>query len=418
MFPRELLTTQLILNWLTRILFFTSLSALLPMSQFIEDIGGNKTQIGIVMSAFAAGVLLFRPIVGKNVDHFGRKIVLIFGSIVFVIAPVIYMAIHSVNTLIPIRVFHGLGLAAFGTASITLITDAAPEKHRGAAISYTGMVNTIAFAGGPALGFYVFETWGHNTLFSMASVLSLLCLLLSLFIRETKSSRSDKTQTTYLHVVKQRQVIVPALIVLLVGLVHGGVMFYIPLFLKNIAINKGLFYTTYGVAAFLIRVVVGPMSDKMGRAPFLVIALALLSAGVFALSQTAGAILMLTSAVLYGLGFGSHQPTLTALVADGTTEETRGKVFSFYYGGFDLGISLAGVILGAIAEQFGIKTMFLVCSGLTLLGMGIFVTSMQSQLSTSLKFALQVSRNGKDCDICDQFQEVSPKQAEAYFKTK
>ncbi len=418
MIKKEIFTSQLLLNWLARILFFTGLAALLPMSQYIESIGGNKSQIGIVMSAFAIGVLLFRPLVGKKVDSLGRKAVLLFGAAVFVIAPLIYTFVHSVGTLLPVRVFHGLGLAAFGTASITLITDAAPVKNRAAVISYTGMVNTIAFAIGPALGFYVFEEWGANALFTMASALGFVCLLLSLFIHETKASGKNEKPVNYLQIIKQRRILVAAIVILIVGLVHGGVMFYIPLFLKDIAMNKGLFYSTYGIAAFLVRLAVAPLSDKIGRGPLLIFALALLSVGVFLLSQTAGAVLMLISAILYGMGFGSHQPSLTALVADNTTEETRGKIFSFYYGGFDLGISLAGVFLGAIAEHFGIKNMFLVCAALTTTALLIFATAMENSVVASLRCALAIGQKGKACYICDQYMEVSPKQAEAYFKSE
>jgi len=415
---KDIFTRQLTINWLARIFFFTALAALLPMSQFIEDIGGNKSQIGVVMSAFAIGVLLFRPLVGKAVDNLGRKTVLIFGAAIFIIAPLLYTLVNSVNTLIPIRIFHGLGLAAFGTASITLITDAAPKDQRNQVISYTGMVNTIAFASGPALGFFVYTKWGYDTLFSLVSFLSLFSLLLSLLVKETKIKNPDAKKVNYFHVINQRRILVAAAIILIVGLVHGGVMFYIPLFLKNVDINKGLFYTTYGVAAFLVRAVVGSLTVKLGRGPFLALSIFLLSIGVFLLSQTTGATLMLISAIFYGVGFGSHQPTLTTLVADNTTEETRGKIFSFYYGGFDLGISLAGFMLGAIAENYGIKNMFIVCGFMTLGALLIFITLMENKLTLSLKCALSIGGKGGECYICDQFQEVAPKQAEVFFEKK
>lgn len=414
----KLFTSQLILNWLTRILFFISLSALLPaMPNYINDIGGDNSQIGVVMSAFALGVLLFRPVVGKKIDTVGRKRVLILGTLIFVLSPIIYVFIHSINTLIPVRIFHGLGLAAFGTASITLITDAAPVEKRGEAISYTGMVNTVAFALGPVLGFYIWDRWGYNVLFGFVSVLSAFCLVTSFVLKETKSRLTSDNQVNYLQAIKQRRILVSSAIILLVALVHGGVMFYMPIFLKDVDVNIGLFFTVYGVSAFLIRLVVGPASDRLGRGPFLVFSLVLLIAGVYALSQSKGMGLMILSAVLYGLGFGSHQPTLTTLVADNTTEETRGKIFSFYYGGFDLGISIAGIVLGAIAESYGIKNMFLVCAGLAFFAVIIFSTLIENKLSESLKCAFTVQKPSKRCLICDQYMEVSPKQAEAYFKS-
>ncbi len=391
MLNSRLLTPQLTLNWLTRILFFTSLASLLPITTYIEAIGGNKSQIGIVMSAFALGVLVFRPLVGRTIDNVGRKLVLIGGAAIFVISPLIYIFTQSVPALLPVRVFHGLGLAAFGTASITLITDAAPPHDRVNVISYTGMVNTIAFAIGPTLGFFLLDKWGYNTLFTFASATSLLCLLASFFLRETRRASHAESRINYRQTISQRKIVIPSIVVLLVGLVHGGVMFYLPLFLKGIAMNKGLFFSVYGLTAFAIRTVVGPVSRKIGRGTVLIISILLLTAGVLVLSQTTTGFLMLLAAVVYGMGFGAHQPTLTSMVADNTTEETRGKVFSFYYGGFDLGISLAGLVLGAIAESYGIKNMFVVCGGLTFVAMLVFLLRLEKNVVRSIRTALAVN---------------------------
>jgi len=96
--------------------------------------------------------------------------------------------------------------------------------------------------------------------------------------------------------------------------------------------------------------------------------------------------------MLYGFGFGAQQPVLTALVADSTTEETRGKVFSFYYGGFDLGISITGLLLGFIAEKFGIRSMFIVCSFITFLALVIFSTIIEKNPAQSLRSAFSLRK--------------------------
>ena len=387
------------------------------MPNYLSTIGGNNSQIGIVMSAFAVGVLVFRPIVGKKIDSVGRKTILIIGTVIFIISPILYLFIHSIPSLLPVRIFHGLGLAAFGTASITLITDAAPVANRGTVISYTGMVNTIAFALGPILGSLVGDTWGYNVLFGFVSVLSFLALFCSLFLKDAFSHKKSNSQINYLQAIKQRKIIIASIMILFIGLIHGGVMFYIPIFLKeNVAMNIGLFFAVYGTATFIIRFIIGPVADKWGQGPFLVLSLLLLAAGVFTLSQSNTVLLVFVAATLYGFGFGAHQPTLTALVADNTNDETRGKIFSFYYGGFDLGISLAGVILGSVAEWYGIQHMFVVCSAIAVISLIIFATSIETSFLTSFKYAITLKKIGKENIICDQFMEVSPEQAEAYFK--
>ncbi|MFQ5708524.1 MAG: MFS transporter [bacterium] len=415
---KQFLTWQLVLNWLTRVLFFTSLAALLPtLPLYLVDLGGNESQVGVVMSAFGLGVLLFRPVVGKQIDTLGRKIVLIFGVLVFIVSPILYIFIKSIAVLIPVRIFHGLGLAAFGTASITLITDAAPIEQRGEVISYTGVANTIAFSGGPILGTFLYDHWGFTVLFGVVSILASTCLLLSFLLEETRTQAFSSTRVSFKQAVFNRRILVAFCVVLLTALTHGGVMFFLPIFLKErLTINIGVFFTIYGLAALAVRFVVGRLSDRLGRGPIIIGALVCLTSGVFLLSQTTTVTLMVLSAIFYGMGFGSHQPTLSALVADNTTDETRGKIFSFYYAGFDLGISLAGILLGAVAEAKGIGNMIVLCSGLTVAALLIFTTLPEKSLGQSLRCAFSFNQPGKQCYICDQYMEVSAKQAEEYFK--
>lgn len=399
MHRQKLFTKQLVINWITRILFFICLAALLPtLPSYLNDLGGNNSQIGIVMSAFAAGVLLFRPLVGKQVDAIGRKGVLIFGVIIFIVSPIFYIYIHSITMLLLVRIFHGLGLAAFGTASITLITDAAPADKRTEAISYTSMVNTIAFVLGPLTGSYISDKMGYNFLFTFVSGLAVVCLIFSLFLKETKTHNEVDEKINYFEVIRHRRILISTSVVVLIGLVHGGVIFYIPIFLKeNVTMNVGFFFTIYGTAAFVIRLAIGPISKTLGRGLVLVLSFCFLIAGILFLSSSTVIGLIILASILYGIGFGSSQPSLTTLVADNTTEKTRGKIFSFYYGGFDLGISLSGIILGTVAELYGIRNMFFVCAVLAACALIIFTALMETPVSKSAKCALLIPKPGAKC---------------------
>jgi MFS family permease len=415
-----LLTPQLTLNWITRVLFFMSSAALLPvLPNYLISIGSNKSQVGIVMSAFAVGVLLFRPLVGKKIDSAGRKVVLVVGVVIFAVAPIFYIFVHSIIPLVALRVFHGLGLAAFGTASITLITDAASPKQRGEIISYTGMVNTIAFSAGPILGSLIGDCWGYSVVFIFVGVASFACLIFSLFIKETKTHDASKASAGFVRAIWQRRIVAAFVIILLIAMIHGAVMFYYPIFLKeNLHVNVGLFFAVFGVSTLVVRLFIGRLSDRVGRGPLIVFSLAFIALGVFALNHSLNIGLMFLAAILYGFGFGSQQPTLTTVVADNTTPETRGKIFSFYYGGFDLGISVAGIVLGAVAEYFGIPFMFVVCGILAIGALLIFILLFEHTVADSVRCAFALRYPAKECYICDQFLEVTPEHAEGYFKSE
>jgi MFS family permease len=62
--------------------------------------------------------------------------------------------------------------------------------------------------------------------------------------------------------------------------------------------------------------------------------------------------------------------------------------------GFDLGIALAGPVLGWLALYLGYKTVFGLSAGLSFLALAVFVTLSGRNLSNSWKFAL-----GRDKDV-------------------
>jgi predicted MFS family arabinose efflux permease len=80
-------------------------------------------------------------------------------------------------------------------------------------------------------------------------------------------------------------------------------------------------------------------------------------------------------------------------MSDRCEPQERGRLFSLCIGGFDLGIALAGPILGFAAEQVGYRNMFGLAAVVSVLAFLIFVTQSSKNLSHSLNFAIG---RGKD----------------------
>lgn len=69
--------------------------------------------------------------------------------------------------------------------------------------------------------------------------------------------------------------------------------------------------------------------------------------------------LFLVAAVLYGIGFGTVQPTLQALSVVLVPPDRRGAASATFYSAFDLGITAGAVVGGLIAGAAGYGVMFL-----------------------------------------------------------
>jgi MFS family permease len=81
-------------------------------------------------------------------------------------------------------------------------------------------------------------------------------------------------------------------------------------------------------------------------------------------------------------------------MSDRSHARERGKVYALCIGGFDLGIAIAGPILGSLAFVLSYSVMFFLAGGLASLGLFIFLTKSSKNLGHSLRFAF-----GKEKDI-------------------
>lgn len=380
------------------------MASLLPtLPLYVQSVGGTKQQIGFVMGAFAIGLLLSRAQLGKLADSRGRKIVLLVGTSVAAIAPLGYLLAQSIPLLLLIRAFHGISIAAFTTAYSALVTDLSPPGKRGELIGYMSLVSPIGLAFGPAIGGFVQAWVGYTPLFAMSATFAATAVFFTCKIAEpnfadlTKSDSlsEDKNSQKYWQMLWNPRVRIPALVLLVVGLVFGTLSTFMPLFIQETKanLNPGLFYSTAAIASFGMRVVTGRASDKYGRGLFISGGLICYTLSMLLLyfANNSGAFLI--SALVEGCAGGTVMPMMVTLMSDRCEPHERGRLFSLCIGGFDLGIAIAGPTLGFVAEQVGYRNMFGFAAGLAGLALLIFITQSSKGLSNSMKFAIG---RGKD----------------------
>src|SRR4030065_251539 len=72
-----------------------------------------------------------------------------------------------------VRIFQGIGLALFATASFTLVARISPLAHRGQSLSYFYLAINIAFALAPSFGMALINHFNFPILFIVCAGLSL-----------------------------------------------------------------------------------------------------------------------------------------------------------------------------------------------------------------------------------------------------
>lgn len=381
--------------------FWASFGAQLPtLPLYIREIGATEQQLGVVMGAFALGILSSRIWLSKIADLHSRNIVLQIGLSVAMIAPLLYLHVQTLPVLFAIRVFHGISLAAFTTAYTAIVVDLSPPEKRGELMGYMSLVNPIGIMLGPAIGGYLQAKVGYPPLFLLASGLGGVGLLLVSKIDRTLIEGGDSKEPGAEHqrfwgLLNSSRLKVPAIVMLLIGLTFGAQSTFVPLLIREtqVGLNAGLFYSISAIANFSVRILTGKASDYLGRGRFITISLCCFGLAMICLWIAHTELTFLMAGIFQGCGRGTLIPMMAALLADRSQSHERARVFSLCISGFDSGIALAGPSLGTVATVIGIRPMFgFACSfvGLALL---LFATSNSRDLNHSLAFALG---NGRD----------------------
>ena len=392
------LRKNLLMLFAAGLFFWSGLASLLPtLPLYIEHIGASKQEIGIVMGSFSVGMLLFRPAMGTLADTRGRKIVLLIGMSAGAIAPLGYLFIKTILPLMVIRAFHGISIAAFATAYITLVSDLAPEHRRGEIVGYMSLVSPLGLGIGPAIGGFVQVTIGYTPLFLSSAALcslGLLCIIPIVnppVIKKPNNSKNDN----FLQILISPRVRIPAIVLLLSGITLGSLHTFISLFIKStgVDLNAGLFFTAAAVSSFSCRLFTGKASDQYGRGLFVTISLIAYTLSIICVWQANNSFMFLLGALMEGAASGTLIPMISVLMTDRALPHERGRIFGVSLMGFDIGLAVAGPIFGTFAQTLGYRSMFGLTTGLTAIATIIFLTQSSRNIPESLRFAFG---RGKD----------------------
>jgi MFS family permease len=396
---------NLLVLFVAGLLFWSSLASLLPtLPLYVEDVGGTTQQVGLVMGSFALGLLLFRPPLGNLADRRSRKLVVLIGMGVVAIAPLGYLFVKSIPALLLIRVFHGICIAAYTTGNSALIVDLSPLEKRGELIGYMSLTNPIGMATGPAIGGFLQAQVGYAPLFLFSFAMGVLGFFFACQVKEPRivpqvRVESSQSQTDnplvkpesdkFWQLIGSPRLRIPTLVMLLTGLIFGAVATFVPLYIREakVDLNAGWFYTAAAISSFSIRIFTGRASDRYGRGLFITASLVFYGLGMLLLSQAQSPVYFLLAGLLEGAGGGTLIPMMIVLLSDRSSFQERGRIFSLSMGGFDVGIAIAGPVLGAFAEQLGYQSIFSLATGLALLALIIFITQNSKDLPHSLRFA-------------------------------
>jgi len=129
--------------------------------QFHASVGA-VTWVGLSYLLVLIGLI---AAVGRFADMFGRKLLYIYGFLVFIVGSALCGTASSLGALDGFRVFQGVGAAMIQANSVAIIVLAVPKARLGRAIGVQGAAQALGLALGPTLGGLLIALGGWRLIF-------------------------------------------------------------------------------------------------------------------------------------------------------------------------------------------------------------------------------------------------------------
>jgi MFS family permease len=345
-------------------LSFFLLLSVLPL--YARALGVADGAIGVVMGAFALSAMVLRPWAGWAADRYGRRPLMLAGSLLFVLASPAYALAAGAAGLTAVRLLHGAGMGLFPTAASAVVTDLAPPHRRGHMLGLYGATASVAMAVGPVTGVALVQHWGFAPLFALSGVIAAGGVAWTLSQPETLRDRRAFAFDP--RSVLERSALFPGLVVLCLMLTYGAQVSFLPLHADAQGVNPGVFFLVFALVVAVVRGVAGRLSDRVGRSHVAAAGLVVTAAALAVQALTSGATALALAGALYGIGFGTAQPAIMAWSVDAVDPGRRGRAMGTFYTALELGIAIGAMSAGLAVGLAGFTTTFLGAAAAALAG--------------------------------------------------
>jgi PPP family 3-phenylpropionic acid transporter len=351
---------------------------------YLLESGLSKSEIGLVAGSGAAMALMLQPILGKLSDHFdARRPFVAVMAVASALAYLSFPLLHGAPVFL-LAVSLGMNGSMYmqGVGGI-LVGRIAAKGKGGATYAAYRMWGSIAYVFvALAVGFILKPEGGHgraplNSVFETGPLIFFGVAALARWLPDPKRPEEPVEEATK----PGKSLISPnlrrflAVDFLYVVSLYGATNF-ISIFMQHLG-GRGLFLSCVFLPGVISESLVirfsGEFSDRFGRRPVLAISYLLLPFRLMVYSFALNPWWVLGAQSLHGLNFGIVGAVAIAFVNDQADHRTRGSLqaqLSLVTAGAG---ALGPMIMGFVADRYGLPTMFQVAAGLAFCATVIFM---------------------------------------------
>ena len=336
-----------------------AVGATLPvLPHYVKDeLNGSDLVVGIVSGAFAITGIVCRPLAGAMADRRGRRITVVAGASLAVIAGALLFLPASIPGLILSRLFLGAGEGTVFTAGSAWNVDMAPPERRGRMIGLYGLAIWTGLTLGPPIGVLLQDAGGFNLVWAFATGAPLLGALIASRLPESPVQGGEASRGSII----SREALGPGVTFALSVFGFAAVSAFIVLSLDAREIGHGAeVFSVFAGTVVATRLFAGHLPDRIGAARCAVGAALVEAVGLVLIGAAESLPVVILGAMGMGAAFSLLFPSLSLIAVERVIPERRGAAMGTFTAAFDLGMLVGSPLVGAAAVLGGYSAAFYV----------------------------------------------------------
>ncbi len=339
-----------------------------------EEFGWNRTEISLALTFFTIALALSIPYIGRLVDRFGSRKILLPSFAVFAVLLAL-IPVFANQLWILYLLFILIGSLAAGANALPYLRSISAwfDRRRGLAIGIAMGGSGMGFVYVPPALQYMIDSYGWRSgYFMLAAVTFIVAIPLVYFVlREAPSKKEieDNDELRQGTIGEQAVSSIPLSLLLMRPLLWQlfiifcllsfslyGVLSHLVPMLSDRGMSSGhaaLVMSTLGISIVVARVIIGYIIDRI-FAPYVAAICFLMAAiGISLLATGAVGSLAFLAAVFIGFSMGAEIDMLAFLTGRYFGVENFGQVYGILFTSFLIGTSVGPVAYGMAYESMG-----------------------------------------------------------------
>ena len=383
----------LILGSVAALAIFSSTMSKNPALPLLAlQIGASDAQIGLISAISPIPGILVSSVAGAYSDKHGRSSLILISLLIFATAPFLYIFVTQVWQLAFVRFYHGFATAMFMPVAMAAVADRFHPSNRGQALgtysSFTMVGRFVAPFLGGALIFYA----SFTSLYLVIGFSAIFALLLSLMIPwEAKGTVMNakrfegSTVSALKEVVKERKIMVTSSMEALQYFAVGAFEAFLPIYMDKMlhfnALQIGFVMGIQVVSMLLAKPLMGRLSDRRGRVPFIIGGLLLGAATIILMPLASDLFVLAALSIGFGLTVATVTASTSALVTEIAGSSAHGSSIGVLSSVMDIGHSVGPLVTGMVVGAVSFMAGFGLAAVLLVVGAIFFTVEMRAPIA-------------------------------------